>query len=61
MLFIGFLEGLRAIKYYNAHTKYIGTTRNYYFANAPPETQFEGEEEPMGDQIESDKLCDNLK
>jgi hypothetical protein len=66
MLFVGFMEGPHVIKYYNACTKHIGTTRNYYFANAPPDTQFEGEEEPvdkpMGDQIEeSDKLRDNLK
>jgi len=61
MLFVGFLEGPRAIKYYNARTKHIGTTRNYYFATAPPDTQFEGEEvdEPMGDQIESEELRNN--
>ena len=62
MLFVGFIEGLCAIKYYNAHTRQIGTTQNYYFTNTPPDTQFEGEEEPvdkpMGDQIE---LHENLK
>jgi hypothetical protein len=62
MPFIGFLEGPCAIKYYNACTQHIGTTQNYYFANAPPDIQFEGEEEePIGDQIESDELHNNLK
>jgi hypothetical protein len=65
MLFVGFSDGLHAIKYYNACTRHIGTTRNYYFATTPPDTQFEGEEEqvdePMGDQIESVELRENLK
>lgn len=67
MLFVGSSEGPHAIKYYNARTRHIGTTRNYYFAIAPPDTQFEGEEsedpvdKAMGDQIESVELRENLK
>src|SRR5277367_3591051 len=65
MLFMRFLEGPHAIKYYNARTRHIGTTQNYYFATAPPDTQFEEEEElmdqPMGDQIESEERNENIK
>ena len=45
-MFVGFIDGSHAIKYYNAPTKHIGTTQNYHFVTHPQDIQFEGEEEP---------------
>ena len=64
MMFVGFVDESHAIKYYNTHTKNVGTTQNYHFVNYPPDIQFEGEDEPqepMGEQIESVRNCETLK
>ena len=58
MMFVGFIDGPRAIKYYNACTRHVGTTQNFHFANTPPNIQFEGEDQldqpdqPTIDQID---------
>ena len=59
MMFVGFVDGSRAIKYYNSRTRHVGITRNYHFVITPPD-QFEGED-PTGDQIETVESLGNLK
>jgi hypothetical protein len=68
MMFMGFVDGPCAIKYYNSCTQHIGTMQNYHFADTPPDIQFEGEddpeqlEQPTESQIEpSVKHHENLK
>ena len=61
MMFIRFIDGPHAIKYYNVRTHHVSTTQNYHFTHAPPDIQFEGEEENNRDQIELVMHCENLK
>jgi len=44
-IFIGFVDGSKAIKYYDTNTKQIKTSRNFHFEKLPPNIQFEGEKE----------------
>jgi hypothetical protein len=54
--FVGFADGPRAIKYYDAKTRRVKMTRNYKFLHEPPVLQREGRSESKNAQATTETV-----